>query len=125
MSVHEKMTALADAIRSRTGGTAPLTLDQMIQAVAGITGDGTSLPVAESLILNNSAGDAYLESNGSGIQFTAYLPAGSGTMIVNENTQIIIKVPSTELGNAKASDVRSGKTFTSGSGLLKTGTLAV
>ena len=123
MSVHKKMTALADAIRSRTGGTTPLTLDQMALAVATI-GD-TGLPVAESIVLTNPEGGAYLESNGKGIQFTAYLPAGSGAMIFNENTQIIIKVPSTDLGDAKASDVRSGKTFTSGSGLLKTGTLEV
>ena len=123
MSVHKKMTALADAIRSRTGGTTPLTLDQMALAVATI-GD-TGLPVAESIVLTDPEGGAYLESNGKGIQFTAYLPAGSGAMIVNENTQIIIKVPSTDLGDAKASDVRSGKTFTSGSGLLKTGTLEV
>ena len=123
MSVHKKMTALADAIRSRTGGTTPLTLDQMALAVATI-GD-TGLPVAESIVLTNPEGGAYLESDGKGIQFTAYLPAGSGAMIVNENTQIIIKVPSTDLGDAKASDVRSGKTFTSGSGLLKTGTLEV
>ena len=123
MSVHKKMTALADAIRSRTGGTTPLTLDQMALAVATI-GD-TGLPVAESIVLTNPEGGAYLESDGKGIQFTAYLPAGSGAMIVNENTQIIIKVPSTDLGDAKASDVRSGKTFTSGSGLLKTGTMEV
>ena len=123
MSVHKKMTALADAIRSRTGGTTPMTLDQMALAVATI-GD-TGLPVAESIVLTDPEGGAYLESDGKGIQFTAYLPAGSGAMIVNENTQIIIKVPSTDLGDAKASDVRSGKTFTSGSGLLKTGTLEV
>ena len=123
MSVHKKMTALADAIRSRTGGTTPLTLDQMALAVATI-GD-TGLPVVESMVLTNPEGGAYLESDGKGIQFTAYLTAGSGAMIVNENTQIIIKVPSTDLGDAKASDVRSGKTFTSGSGLLKTGTLEV
>ena len=123
MSVHKKMTALADAIRSRTGGTTLLTLDQMALAVATI-GD-TGLPVVESIVLTNPEGGAYLESDGKGIQFTAYLPTGSGAMIVNENTQIIIKVPSTDLGDAKASDVRSGKTFTSGSGLLKTGTLEV
>ena len=123
MSVHKKMTALADAIRSRTGGTTLLTLDQMALAVATI-GD-TGLPVVESMVLTNPEGGAYLESDGKGIQFTSYLPAGSGAMIVNENTQIIIKVPSTDLGDAKASDVRSGKTFTSGSGLLKTGTLEV
>ena len=36
MSVYEKMTALADAIRSKTGGTEKLTLDQMATEVNGL-----------------------------------------------------------------------------------------
>ena len=42
MSVNEKMTAIADAIRARTGGTQALTLDDMVAAITGITGDGTA-----------------------------------------------------------------------------------
>ena len=42
MSVYEKMTALADAIRSKTGGTEKLTIDQMATEVNGLQvgGDG-------------------------------------------------------------------------------------
>ena len=41
MSVNSKMTAIADAIRGKTGGTNPLTLDQMATAIAEIqTGGG-------------------------------------------------------------------------------------
>lgn len=41
MSVNEKMTAIANAIRSKTGGTENLTLDAMAEAIAGIeTGSG-------------------------------------------------------------------------------------
>ena len=41
MSVNEKMTAIADAIREKTGGTEALTLDAMATAIAGIeTGGG-------------------------------------------------------------------------------------
>ena len=36
MSVYEKMTALADAIRSKTGGTEKLTIDQMAAEVNGL-----------------------------------------------------------------------------------------
>ena len=36
MSVSEKMTAIADAIRGKTGGTDALTLDQMAAEIAGI-----------------------------------------------------------------------------------------
>ena len=43
MSIYSKMTAIADAIREKTGGTALLTLDAMAEAIAGIeTGGGSS-----------------------------------------------------------------------------------
>lgn len=42
MSVNAKMTAIADAIRAKTGGTASLSLDQMAAEIAGITtGNGS------------------------------------------------------------------------------------
>lgn len=45
MSVNEKMTAIADAIRAKTGGTEPLGLDAMAAAIAGLgTGGGAELP---------------------------------------------------------------------------------
>lgn len=37
MGVNEKLTAIADAIRSRTGGTQPLTLDQMAKEIGEIS----------------------------------------------------------------------------------------
>lgn len=37
MSVKEKMSAIANAIREKTGGTAPLTLDQMAQEISRLT----------------------------------------------------------------------------------------
>lgn len=36
MSVNEKMTALADAIRAKTGGTTPLSIDQMTSEVSSL-----------------------------------------------------------------------------------------
>lgn len=42
MSVNSKMTAIADAIRAKTGKTAPLSLDQMATEIEGISG-GTEL----------------------------------------------------------------------------------
>lgn len=48
MSVNEKMKAIADAIRGKTGGTDSLTLDQMAAAIAGIeTGGGGSMESGE------------------------------------------------------------------------------
>ena len=43
MSVNSKMTAIADAIRGKTGGTTPLTLDQMATEINNI-GVGVDLP---------------------------------------------------------------------------------
>jgi hypothetical protein len=41
------MTAIADAIRGKTGGTNPLTLDQMATEIAGITGGGGNVSAEE------------------------------------------------------------------------------
>ena len=55
MALTDKLTAIADAIRSKTGSTEPMTLDEMAVAIANITtgsvpsdtitlSDGTELP---------------------------------------------------------------------------------
>ena len=55
MGLISKLTAIADAIRSKTGSTNPMTLDEMVTAIANITtgsvprdtitlSDGTELP---------------------------------------------------------------------------------
>ena len=44
MSVNSKMTAIADAIRAKTGSTATLTLDQMATEIAGISGGYGDVP---------------------------------------------------------------------------------
>lgn len=45
MSVNEKMTAIANAIRAKTGNTEPLGLDAMAQAIAALEiGGGAELP---------------------------------------------------------------------------------
>lgn len=46
MSVNTKMTAIADAIRAKTGGTAALSLDAMAEAIAGL-GSGLSDDIEE------------------------------------------------------------------------------
>lgn len=42
MALTEKLTAIGNAIRSKTGGTDPLTLDQMPSAIKGISGGSDS-----------------------------------------------------------------------------------
>ena len=40
MALTDKLTAIADAVREKTGGTEEMTLDQMAVAIAGITAGG-------------------------------------------------------------------------------------
>ena len=56
MSVHSKMTAIADAIRGKTGGTNPLTLDQMATAIAEIQtgGGGGDNTLLESIVMGTA-----------------------------------------------------------------------
>ena len=74
MSVHSKMTAIADAIRGKTGGTNPLTLDQMATAIAEIQtgGGGDEMYIALS---NDTLSDYSLPSGVNKVR--AYLFAGS------------------------------------------------
>lgn len=43
LSVNEKMTAIANAIRNKTGETSPLNLDGMVEAINGISSSADSL----------------------------------------------------------------------------------
>lgn len=56
MSVNEKMTAIANAIRGKTGGTEPLTLDAMAEAIVGIDPEGSydSVNVTEYVVTENA-----------------------------------------------------------------------
>lgn len=42
MALTDKLTAIADAVRAKTGGTELLTLDQMAAEIAGISGGGVT-----------------------------------------------------------------------------------
>lgn len=45
MALTDKLTAIADAVRAKTGGAEPLTLDEIAAAISGISGGG-ELPSA-------------------------------------------------------------------------------
>lgn len=51
-TVAEKMTAIADAIRAKTGGTEPLTLDGMATAIEGISGGGDGAENVAALLMD-------------------------------------------------------------------------
>lgn len=47
MALIEKLNAIGDAIREKTGGTDKLTLDGMVEAIAGIESGGADISPAE------------------------------------------------------------------------------
>lgn len=58
MALIDKLTAIADAIRGKTGGTEGLTLDAMVSAIEGIEAGGGGIPYTSgsfTLAANNSA----------------------------------------------------------------------
>ena len=50
MAIIDKLTAIGDAIREKTGGTAELTLDQMVTEIGGISGGGGDTTTEDALI---------------------------------------------------------------------------
>lgn len=61
MSVYSKMTAIADAIRGKTGGTSPLTLDQMTEAIASIQAGGGIKTASGTYTLAADASSMYID----------------------------------------------------------------
>ena len=54
MALTDKLSAIADAIRGKTGGTEELTLDQMAAAIAGIESGGGGVKVTEYVVTENA-----------------------------------------------------------------------
>lgn len=60
MALTDKLTAIANAIRAKTGGSAPLTLPQMAQAIDALPTGGTLIPktITQNGVYNASSDNA-------------------------------------------------------------------
>lgn len=93
MALTDKLSAIGDAIRAKTGGTEKLTLDQMPTAISGIEGGGETPadPVIEPLsVTENGTYTAPAGVDGySPIEVNVPVPDGyivpSGTRTITEN----------------------------------------
>lgn len=65
MALTDKLTAIADAIRGKTGGTEEMTLDAMVSAIKGIEAGGGGLPAGITEIKSGSWTQATNDSSGS------------------------------------------------------------
>lgn len=151
MSLNDKMTALADAIRAKTGGSSTMTLDQMTQAVSGITvGDGgidtsdatateTDMARGVTAYVNGKkiTGTVETRKDGTGLNFndedvTILDRSSSGLVLlyavpgknylIRPSVEVALYAELGRFGDATAADVAAGKTFTSVAGLKVTGT---
>lgn len=120
-TVNEKMTAIADAIRAKTGGTEPLGLDAMAEAIAALeTGGGLPDDIEEITygtyeVASTSAGSStlYVQHGMSSkphlfafimdIDFGASVP-----QIMQTQTNIIGVTPGTYIMNPNNSPVSIG-----------------
>lgn len=83
MSVNSKLTAIANAIRAKTGQTGPLTLDAMAEAIAGIPVFAASIPVTYPVgaVCTCSSGSTVLTAPDTSGLYTFAVPyAGDWTV---------------------------------------------
>lgn len=150
MSLHEKMTALADAIRSKTDVTEPMSIDEMTSAVSGILAGGAAtaaeadivkgktayvngtkitgtLKESSNILVPDADALAYFMTDSAGNSSTSVLlkaPLGEkiGRTVVDADTTLRLYSHAENFGTAAAGDVLAGKTFTSSAGFQVTGT---
>ena len=86
MALTDKLTAIADAVRAKTGGSELLTLDEMAVEISGISG-GNVLIIGNENLHDSSkyTADKYLTNSGSevaysGWRITDYIPIKANTL---------------------------------------------
>ena len=98
MALTDKLTAIADAVRAKTGGTELMTLDQMAAAISEISGGNVLIIGNESLHDSSTdTADIYLEAgvekSYSGWSATDYIPIKKDTVYAVQNQAYKIDGP--------------------------------
>ena len=98
MALIDKLTAIADAARAKTGGTELLTLDEIAAAIGGISGGGNAIQIGQETPSPNFINLFYALEHGTAatgtftlasplsretLIFSSGLPALNGIMLVN------------------------------------------
>lgn len=132
MALIDKLNAIGNAIRQKTGKTEKLTLDEMPTEIAGIeTGGGSAPanPIIESLSVTENG--TYTAPNGvdgySPIEVNVPIPEGyikpsgsiqittNGTYDVTEKSSAVVSIPEKEIV-LQNKDITSNGTYTADSG---------
>lgn len=136
-TVNEKMTALADVIRAKTGSTSTLTIDGMTAAVSGIVVGDVGYDTSSATVTADTllAGVIAFGTNGAvtGNIPTVTLQRSGNTISISkgyvaENASITVEVDAgvdVSGVTATSADVLSGKYFVDSSGNLQQGAINI
>jgi len=118
MSVNSKMTAIADAIREKTGGTDPLSLDQMAIDIANISGGGFDVDAIQAIYDDFTYTGTMLKEVKimDGVPYALFTFETSGTLTINGSYTGDIWLCGAGSSGGNNSGNSSGETVSSGGG---------
>lgn len=111
MALTDKLTAIADAIRGKTGGTEELTLDRMAVEIAGISGGGSggsldwefinSITLSEEI--SSSTVEITTDANGNPFAYKELFVIVSGQAPAGKSN-VITWIPNSSWGTGEVSN---------------------
>lgn len=112
MALIDKLTAIADAVRAKTGGTELLTLDEIAAAVGGISGGGNAVQIGQGTPSPNFMNLFYALEQGTAATGTFMLasPLSGETLIFSSglsalNGILLVNTDRTEYAGANVDGI--------------------